>query len=239
MIVPMKKVALLVQAKDAESAVLRLRTLGVVHVENQAAPAGRDIASLRDDIAALAKVNVILSAPGFRGSSGIRNAKLLKDWRFAAKHIIDMHVRLDHLGEYGRGLAASIAQWAPWGDFDPVSLRHLSDKGIFVKFYEIPEDALEGLPDGVIARKISSLKGTAYCAVISLKETAMPFKEVPPPKIGLNEMRLRLAENGEIEERLKKAIRQYTCFAERFLQIHAAFGKELELHEALRGMGSA
>jgi len=238
-IVPMKKAAILAQAKDAETAVMRLRELGVMHVEHQQAPTGKDIASLKDDIATLEKVMAILSSPGFRGGSGIRNAKLLRDWRFAAKHIIDIYARLDHLGEYGRSLASSIAQWAPWGDFDPASLRALADKGLLVRFYEIPASEVENLPAGLVVKKISAIKGTAYCAVLSRSEVNIPFKEILPPKMGLNEMRMRLAENEEIEEALKKTIRQYTCYAERFFQIHTAFARELEFHEALRGMGSS
>lgn len=239
MIVPMKKAAVIVQPKDAEEAIRKLRSLGVMHVENQQSPAGKDITSLKDDIAMLEKVTGILSAPGLQNSSGIKDATLLKDWRFAAKHIIDIYARADHLEEYGRGLALGIAQWEPWGDFDPESVRELAGKGIKVKLYEIPAEEMDRIPAGVVVKKIAIVKKTAYCVAVSRDDVVLPFKEVQPPKMGLGDMKARLVEDEAIKSSLKKAIRQYTCFAERFRQIHAAFIRELEFHEAVRGMASS
>ena len=51
MIVPMKKIAILVQAKDSEPAIDKLRTLGVVHVEHQQLPKGANISGLTDELA--------------------------------------------------------------------------------------------------------------------------------------------------------------------------------------------
>lgn len=239
MIVPMKKAAILVQSKDAEAAIRHLGALGVVHVENQRQPADKDIASLKDDIALLDKTIAILSAPHFRGSSGLKDAKTLKDWKFTATHITDMYARLDHLTEYGRTLVAGIAQWEPWGDFDPKSVHELAGKGVTVRFYELTAQMLEEMPEGVIVRRIASSKGIFYCACISRGLVDIPYKELPPPKTGLAEMRSRLDENDDIMRSINRTIAQYTCFAGRFRQIRDAFAKELEFHEALRGMGSS
>jgi len=237
MIVPMKKATILVQAKDAAGAIRRLRSLGVMHVEHQRQPSGKDVASLKEDVAVLDRVLGILSSPEFRDSSGLREAKLLKDWRFTAKHITDMYARLDHLGEYGRALAANIAQWEVWGDFDPGSVRALAREGVTVGFYEMPAEYREKLPAHAVVKTIAVVNGTAYCAIVSLGDTKIPFKEVQPPRISLREMRARLDENEETERTLNKTIGQYACFTGRFKSVRAAFGKELELHEALRGMG--
>jgi len=51
MIVPMKKISIIVQFKDADSAISRLRSLGLLHVENQQAPKGKDINTFLEDIA--------------------------------------------------------------------------------------------------------------------------------------------------------------------------------------------
>ena len=51
MIVPMKKVVILVQSKDSAEAIERLRTLGVVHVEHEQPPKGKDVSVVEQDLA--------------------------------------------------------------------------------------------------------------------------------------------------------------------------------------------
>lgn len=239
MIVAMKKVFIIVEPSDAQEAVSDLRSIGVVHVEHQQSPSGKDIASLKDDIAILDKVSDILASPDLTGKSGIKEAKLLKDWRFAAKHIIDTYARIDQLIEYGLSLKVSIATWHPWGDFDPMALRSLEDKGVFVRLYEVPVRELASIAGTVMVKTISIVQGLAYCAVVSREKIQLPFKEVIAPKIGLAQMRARLEENEHILAALRDTIRKYTCYAGRFHQIRNAFMKELEFHEALKGMGSS
>ncbi len=239
MIVPMKKAAIIVQSKDAEGAIKKLRSIGALHVENQQAPGGKDISSLGEDIATLDKVAGILSAPEMIGTSGLKSARALPDWRFAAQHVLDTSARIDHLEEYARTLTGSIAEWEGWGDFDPAGIAALASRGIRIKLYEMPSDELQGLPPDIVVRRIDAGKGMVRCALISRGEIDIPYKEIQPPKTGLNEMKARLAENAEIVRALHDTVRKHTCYLERFMRIRDAFRKELELHEALRGMGAS
>jgi len=235
----MKKVTILTQEKDAGQAIRRLRSIGVVHIEHQKAPAGKDIATIKEDIASLEKVIGILSAPEVQGTSGIKCAVGLRDWRFAAGHILDTCARRDHLEEYGRSLATSIAEWTPWGDFDPKAIQALGARDIFISLYQIPVGELEKLPREVIIKKLAVSQGVARCVVVSREKIVTLFKEIPLPKAGLNEMKEKFFENEGILNALRDTIRKYTCYLERFTQIRAAFDKELEFHEALQGMGGA
>ncbi|MFA6378946.1 MAG: hypothetical protein WCX16_04095, partial [Candidatus Omnitrophota bacterium] len=49
----MKKIFLIVQGKDASSALTQLRDLGTVHVEHQKLPEGQKISVLKDEVAKL------------------------------------------------------------------------------------------------------------------------------------------------------------------------------------------
>jgi V/A-type H+-transporting ATPase subunit I len=77
----------------------------------------------------------------------------------------------------------------------------------------------------------------ANCLVISENKIDIPYKEIDAPLLGLKQMKGKLAESYEIIERIKSEIRKYSCYHERFVSIKGAFEKELELHEAMRGMG--
>ncbi|MBU0881157.1 MAG: hypothetical protein KKE81_03040 [Candidatus Omnitrophica bacterium] len=238
-IVPMKKIAIIVQSEESGRALQRLRSLGALHLEHQSPPSGKNIDSIKDDIASLDKVVNILSSPELAGKSGVRGVRFLKDWRFTAQHILTAVARVDHLNEYSRSLIAQVAAWENWGDFDPGALLSLSDKGVNIKLCRIPVKELPDMSEKIIVKKIIVSKETAYCALISREKIALPYKDEGLPKMSLTEMRARLTENDDITRTLKETLRKYTCYLDRYLEIRKAFRKELEFHEALRGMGDA
>jgi vacuolar-type H+-ATPase subunit I/STV1 len=79
MIVQMKKVTVVAQEKDASPTVNAMRSLGVLHVEHQIAPAGQDINELHDDLVLVNRAVAILSGTEF--SSKRTAAKQLGDWK--------------------------------------------------------------------------------------------------------------------------------------------------------------
>ena len=239
MIVPMKKIAVIVQAHEAAHALQSLRSLGVLHVENQKPPSGKDINSLKDDIASFDKVINILSSPEFAGKSGLRDLSFLKDWHFTSKHLLDTVARIDHLIEYSRGLVAQIAAWEEWGSFGPSAILSLMDKGVYIKLCRIPLKELAEVEKKIIVRKIAASGSIALCALISREKIEMPYRDEGLPKMGLEDMKMRVTENDDIIRVLKETLRKYTCYRTRYIEIRKAFEKELEFHEALRGMGDA
>lgn len=238
MIVPMKKIFVLTQQRDVSAIVKSLRDLGVVHVENQEIPGGEDINSLHEDLVVIEKAISILAAQEFYEKCDLTSAKMIKDWRLAAKHLVDAKSRYDQLLEYSASLKEKISQWMPWGDFDPASVVELAGNDINIKFYQIPSKELSAIEGEPILKVISTVKGLANCLAISRDKIDLPYKELTPPAIGLKEMKERLAENFEMIERIKNGIRKYACYYGRFIHIKKAFEKELELHEAARGVGS-
>ncbi|MDO8535634.1 MAG: hypothetical protein Q7S30_01280 [Candidatus Omnitrophota bacterium] len=233
----MKKIFVLTQSKDASQAISSLRKLGALHVEHQRAPKGEDITSLNEEIAVIEKAISILSLPEFYEKCDVESAKMLKDWRLAAKHLIDANSRYSQLYEYTVSMKEKIARWEAWGDFDPRGITELSGKGVNIKFYQIPSKALSSLGKDLILKIVSTVKGAANCIVISRNRVDVPYKELTPPEFGLKQMKTKLAESCEMIERIKSEIKKYACYHERFIRIKAAFDKELEFHEVVRGMG--
>ena len=250
MIVPMKSVFILTQSKDTSAVVKSLRSLGVLHIENQQAPKGEDINSLHEDLALIEKAISTLSLPEFYEKCDVSSAKMLKDWRSAAKHLTDSKQRHDQLLEYLTSLKEKIDRWEAWGDFNPEDIAQLAAGGLNIKFYQIPQnrgqrpilsakDSTNNRALSPILKVISTVRGMANCLVISEKNISMPYKELEAPALGLKEMKGKFAETREIIERIKSEIRKYACYHERFVYIKRAFEKELEFHEAVRGMASS
>ncbi|MDP3804860.1 MAG: hypothetical protein Q8Q87_04855 [Candidatus Omnitrophota bacterium] len=239
MIVPMKKVAVIVLSKEADSAVKRLRSLGVLHVEHQQAPKGKDIAALHDDIELANSSVLILSSQETKKGMPRSPAKEASDWKLTARHIIDLQKRMEQLDEYSATLRHRIEQWDEWGDFDPELIKSLAVKNIHIRLYQIPISEINNLPSGVIVKKLFIAGGLAGCVIISRGEADVPFKEIPLPKTGLREMKARLAEDLKVMHNISEEIKKSVSYQGALIRAKKGLEKELEFNEALKGMGQA
>ncbi len=244
MIVPMKKVTLIVQAKDADSAVDRLRATGVLHVEHIRTPAGRDIDLIKEDSRLLDEAMRILAGIGFtKRSSGTTNRELT-DRRFAplagvnARRIIDLWKRRERLKDYSRSLIKGISDWKDWGDFEPGVIHKLAENSIYIRLYQIPERQIKDIPADVVVERISRAKGMLNCAVIACRKIEIPFKEITLPRMGLERMQKRLAENERTISAIHKTLEGYFPRYGAFMQMREKLEKEREFQEAVMGMGA-
>jgi len=237
MIVPMKKATLIVQAKDAPEALLKLRSLGIMHVEHQRQPRGEDIAILKEDLALANRAIEILSAAEFLKQKKTWEEPVPADWKFIVKHLMDLHKRLTQLEEYSFTLKGKIAQWQSWGDFDPAQIEALRQKGIYIGLYEVPLKEIKNIPSRVIIKQIHTSSGVGHCLLIAQQEIRVSFKETPLPKMGLEDMRKRLYEDGRMMAIIRDDICKYLADFSGLKAIKAQLVKKIEFSETLRGMG--
>jgi V/A-type H+-transporting ATPase subunit I len=239
MIVPMKKVGIIVQAKDAQGFVERLRSLGVVHVEYSRTPAGKDVEAGQRDMELLNEALVVLQEEIFTAEPGIPSQKIpaSPDWRPAALHVVDLGKRYQYLKEFSRNLALSIGDWQAWGDFDPHVLKDLRDRGIYVRLYQVPAADVSKFPQDVVVKVLRTKQGSALCAVVSREPVEVPFKEIVPPKMSLAAMKKRQAEDHHAIEILIREVRAVQCRKECFLSQKKIVEKHLEFARAVAGMG--
>ncbi|HQJ16255.1 MAG TPA: hypothetical protein PLJ26_07195 [Candidatus Omnitrophota bacterium] len=237
MIVPMKKVNIICQHKDAARTVGQLRALGVVHVEHSRLPQGADIASLQADIA-LAKAAIdVLSRQNSAGASIKSEQALSGDWRTRARHIIDLDKRLDQLNEYSRALCAKIDEWEPWGDFDPAQIESLARRNIFVRLFRIPVRDLGTLAPDEIVQTVSVRKGIADCVIVSRKKKELAYKEIMPPRNSLSAMRSRFEKDAVLATALRQELAQQCVFSKTIQEQKSLLEKELSFQQAVCGMG--
>ncbi len=237
MIVPMKKVFILVEAKDAQSQLHRLRSFGVLHIEHQQPPKGEDINVLQNNLSLIENALEVLSGDEQFKETPLDKKESLRDWKQTAHHIIELQKRLSHLEHYAMALKSNIEEWLAWGDFDPQQVKLLEKNNIFIGFYRIPLKEMALLPENVAVEKIFIQLGVAHCMITSLGRVQIPFKELPLSALSLNQMQQRLEEKNKvanlIKAELKKAISFYLALLEKKRQLQ----KELEFHQALNGMG--
>lgn len=234
MIVPMKKAFIITQAKDADGALGRLRTLGVLHVEHAQAPTGKEIAAIHEDLNLINEALSVLLP--FKPRAKERK---VENWKFTCQHIIELHKRLSHLEEYSLNLSRLISEWREWRDFDPAAITGLAKKNILVRLYRVSEKELNNFPENCTVKVLFVSGGLAHCAVISREPVEVPFKETALPKMGLEKMQARLYEDRRLMGLIQDNLQEQAAYLNDLTKIRQRMEKELEFSEALNGMGQS
>jgi V/A-type H+-transporting ATPase subunit I len=237
MIVLMKKATILFETGDAEATVHTLRTLGVLHVEHQNPPEGRDISALVQKVALIdSSFNVLNRVPASKKTT--RQKKTITgDWSAITDHIIGLAKWEEHLASSGRTITGQINEWERWGDIDPDKILDLSQKGIFLRLYQVPVKETGNFPDDVVVKTIFTAGDIANCVVISRRQFECGFKKVPPPEQSLSTLKKQLAVNNSESEKINGEILDAACYYEALAGIKKGLEKEIELRQVLNGMG--
>ncbi|MDP3732421.1 MAG: hypothetical protein Q8R31_05305 [Candidatus Omnitrophota bacterium] len=236
----MKRASIIILTQDTQDTLKGLRRLGVLHIEHQQVPQGKDIATLKEEIALLSDALAILMQTDSSCPAPLENAKgEVNDWKHIARHIIDTRKRIEQIEEYARNLTAQMDQWESWGDFDPDDIKNLREKGVYIKLYPVPYKNIKELPEDLVIKAIFTENGIAHCLVAGQKEFSLSFKEVTLPRMGLSAMRKRLLEDKEVLKELKEDLRSSCNYYQGLIKIKKKLENELELQEAMSGMGEA
>jgi len=107
MIVPMKKATILFRTGDAEATVTCLRKLGLLHVEHQNPPEGRDISELQEKVDLInSSFDVLNRATASKKNIQPQN-NITGDWTAVADHIIELGHQLEQREASSSGLSTA------------------------------------------------------------------------------------------------------------------------------------
>jgi V/A-type H+-transporting ATPase subunit I len=238
MIVPMRKATILFETGDAEATIKDLRTLGVLHIEHQNPPEGRDISVLMEKVTRINSSLDILSRAPVSGKNALPKKTITGDWQAVADHVTGLNKREEQLESSNRTITGQINEWERWGDIDPDQILHLSQKGIFLRLYQVPIKDTGNFPDDVLVKTIFTAGDTAHCVAISRRQYECAFKEILPPKQSLSSLKKLLAANTSESEKIKGEILDAACYYEDLVRIKKGLEKEIEFRQVVSGMGT-
>ena len=146
MIVPMKKVSLIVLDGERTNALKKLRKLGLLHIEIKEGKGPR-LVELKEQIASLEKGMFAVADRAARGM----------DRKEAdTKEALSVAVKIDALQEEQKKCYADISadqaeleRIKAWGEIDPGEIAFLAEKGIVLSFHEMSPSAYDKLGDTV------------------------------------------------------------------------------------------
>ena len=235
MIVPMKKVFLVIQAKDAQGLLERVRKLGILHVENVNTPKGDKLSALNKDLALLSQAISLLEGINKKKVVGT-GANQAVEWDVLARHVIDLNKRTQQLQEYSITLSSKIETLKEWGDFDPQEISRLGLNGISVGFYKLSDEQISQLPEGAYLEKVSSKGSMHNCVIFTQSDIGIPFKAVELPRDSLRRMQERFVEDIKTAALLKADFLRQVVYLDFLRGIRNKITHEIKFHEALAGM---
>lgn len=159
MIVPMKKVSIVVLNKERKEALIQLKKCGVVHLETLEG-SGEKLAAYKENAANAISASSILGEIKLSGKK--QNADSLSNDEIAKKcaDVIALSEQKKKLQENISSDTSELERFTYWGELNPDDFTYLREKGIALKMFEIPEDKYNLIEDGIKTICVNRFKKT-------------------------------------------------------------------------------
>ena len=196
MIVPMKKVSIVVLNKERKEALIQLKKCGVVHLETLEG-SGEKLAAYKENAANAISALSILGEIKLSGKK--QNADSLSNDEIAKKcaDVIELSEQKKKLQENISSDTSELERFTYWGELNPDDFVYLREKGIALKMFEIPEDKYNLIEDGIKTICVNRFKKTVR--FLALDDGAERPAGLPPEAF---EVSMPASSTAAISERI-------------------------------------
>lgn len=244
MIVPMKKVSLVVLNKERKDALLQLKKVGVVHLE-QIDGSSEQLSLYKEASNNAVAANAILSdIKVAKKKSFSSDVKTLSNDEVVAKckHVIDISDKKKKLLEEIASDAAEIERFANWGQVDIDDFAFLKEKGISFKMYEIPEDKYGLIDEKVTTICVNRIKKIVRFLLIDASEDrpeGLPPEafEVPMPVLSTKDLAKRVEDNETEISKIEEELKSETVYISQIQDFKSNLESDIQFETIYSGMG--
>ena len=244
MIVPMKKVSLVVLNKERKDALLQLKKVGVVHLE-QIDGSSEQLSLYKEASNNAVAANAILSdIKVAKKKSFSSTVKTLSNDEVVAKckHVIDISDKKKKLLEEIASDAAEIERFANWGQVDIEDFAFLKEKGISFKMYEIPEDKYGLVDEKVTTICVNRIKKIVRFLLIDASEDrpeGLPPEafEVPMPVLSTKDLAKRVEDNETEISKIEEELKSETVYISQIQDFKSNLESDIQFETIYSGMG--
>jgi len=238
MIVPMKKVSLVIRETKKEEALKQLRKLGIVHIDITEA-SGERLDSLREQIALLESALFTVGKTKNAEPKEVSTAEALS----LAAEIQALEEEKKQCRAEQIALLSELDRLQSWGDVDPDSISLLRARGYEISFYEMPKDEYARLPESIRTVRLDASKSTVRFLLFTsdpeaAEETLSPLSvyRLALPQLSTAEMKQKLAALGARMDAIDETIAACAPYAGSLQRAAAAVGREMEFETYAAGM---
>ena len=240
MIVPMKKVSLIILGDKREDALKKLRKLGLVHIEITEGT-GEKLSQLKDQVDLLEKAIYALSERSKKNTAAVS---------ITADKSLTLAEEIDALADEKKAyeaeqiaLNSELSRLKSWGEVDPKEIKALSEKGVEVLLYDMPKTDFDGLGENVKALVLQKTKASVKCLIIrsgiegesEIIESLNSYK-VELPKISTAEIRQKIDANRQKIDEIEGKIASYSGYIQGMKAAVKSLEKEIEFETFATGM---
>lgn len=244
MIVPMKKVSLVVLNNERKDALTELKKVGVVHLE-QIDGSSEQLSLYKEASNNAVAANAILSDIKVAKKKNIAfNVKVLSNSEVVekCKHIIDLSDRKKKLLEEIAGDAAEIERFANWGQVDIDDFIYLKEKGISFKMYEIPEDKYNLIDEKLTTICVNRIKKIVRFLLVDSSEDrpeGLPPEafEVPMPILSTKDLAKRVEDNESEIAKIEEELKSETVYISQIQDFKSNLESDIQFETIYSGMG--
>ena len=244
MIVPMKKVSLVVLNNERKDALLQLKKVGVVHLE-QIDGSSEQLSLYKEASNNAVAANAILSdIKVAKKKSFSSTVKTLSNDEVVAKckHVIDISDKKKKLLEEIASDAAEIERFANWGQVDIEDFAFLKEKGISFKMYEIPEDKYGLIDEKLTTICVNRIKKIVRFLLIDASEDrpeGLPPEafEVPMPVLSTKDLAKRVEDNEAEISKIEEELKSETVYISQIQDFKSNLESDIQFETIYSGMG--
>ena len=206
MILPMKKLTLLVLDSQKKAALKTLRNFGAVHIEKEAASSDT-LTELQNTYARVQQAEALITESQPKKAEKAQTETLTlsrNDLLQAVDEILDLKDQESNTRAAINKLTGDIEAYNAWGDFDPEDIRSFEENSIYLTMGELPEKSYTTLPETIKTVRLAGGKKTVRFAIVS--ETADVPADLPSDFNPLILPDMRLSAMHTKREQLQKQL---------------------------------
>ena len=240
MIVPMKKVSLVVLEKEKKQALEKLRKLKLVHVEDLTGN-GENLSKLKSTYDMMERAFFLISDIKVKEKDVIQVSLTKEEAVEKASQFLELLSLKKNYEDLITGNTKEIERFSRWGDVDPADLRFLAEKGYFLFLYEIPAEYYSLIPETEKVLRVNGDKNLVRFILVS--DNGNLPQDLPSQAVLVTlpskSTRLLREENEDYKSKIKAIERQIYSFSacktgiEKNLKI---LEKEIEFENIYSGM---
>ena len=238
MIVPMKKVSLIIRENKKDETLKKLRKLGIVHIEITEG-SGERLVELGDQIALLESAVFTIGKNKNAEQKDVSATEALS----VANEIASLDEEKKQCQAERIALSSELDRLKSWGDIKPDSISDLEAKGIRVSFYEMPKSEYEALPDSVKTVKLDANKSSVKFLLLHADSddgdevvSSLNSCRLSLPQMSTDQMRQKISELNARTQAIDAQVASYICYANSLKRAIKVFEKEIEFETYATGM---
>ena len=239
MIVPMKKISLMVMGDKKRETLKKLRKAGILHIEITEG-SGKRIGELKEQITLLENAVFILSDKKNKNveQKDITSSEAVS----AAKEITSLAEEKKIFINERLALISELERLKSWGDFNPADVEGLLRNGVDISFYEMPKTEYDTLPETVKTISLAKTKNSVKFALVKSEneDDAIALKlksyRFELPQISASEIKEKLEAIIQTIESIDEKIIGYAGYKDGMKSSVKSCEKEIEFEVYATGM---